>query len=99
MMYSINNESKARCQELAEYLIEKKTTIRKTAAHFNLSKSTVHKDIAEKLQRVNNELYIQAKEVLDINKSERHIRGGMATKRKYVARKSLANIDTRTNKC
>lgn len=69
--------------ELAEYLISQKATVRSTAKKFGVSKSTVHKDITERLKKINPQLYKQVAEVLKINKDERHIRGGMATKRKY----------------
>ena len=68
---------------LATYIIETKSTVRQTAKKFNISKSTVHKDISERLEKVNPSLARDAKKVLEINKAERHIRGGMATKRKY----------------
>ncbi len=74
---------KERCVILATYLVENKATVRKVASHFGISKSTVHKDITQSLKRINKELYCQAKEILDINKQERHIRGGEATKNKY----------------
>lgn len=73
-----------RCRELAEYLITNSATVRDTARHFGISKSTVHKDIREKLRYVNTHLYSEATRVLDKNKSERHIRGGIATKNKYL---------------
>jgi len=69
--------------ELANYIIEHKSTVRETAKKFNISKSTVHKDITERLPKVNYALAQKARLVLDENKSERHIRGGLATKRKY----------------
>ena len=72
-----------RCVRLASYLVDNKTTVRKVAAHFGVSKSTVHKDITIKLKNVNRSLYEQVKEILNINKQERHIRGGEATKQKY----------------
>ena len=72
-----------RAKILATYIIETKSTVRQAAKKFNVSKSTVHKDISERLQKVNPSLAIEAKKVLEINKSERHIRGGMATKIKY----------------
>ena len=68
---------------LAHYIIENKSTVRDTAKKFNISKSTVHKDVTERLQKINRELADEAKVVLDENKAERHIRGGMATKLKY----------------
>ncbi len=72
-----------RAKILATYIIETKSTVRATAKKFNISKSTVHKDIAERLEKVNPSLARDAKKVLEINKLERHIRGGMATKKKY----------------
>lgn len=68
---------------LAEYIIENKATVRAAAKKFCISKSTVHKDVAERLKKINPNLYISVKEVLDLNKAQRHIRGGLATKRKY----------------
>ena len=76
-----NMEQRAR--DLAVYIIEHQTTIRATARHFGISKSTVHKDLTERLERVNHGLYVQVKQVLEVNKAERHIRGGMATREKY----------------
>ena len=72
-----------RACDLAVYIIENKTTVRKAAKHFGISKSTVHKDLTERLRTVNPALYSEVRQVLDLNKAERHIRGGMATKRKY----------------
>ncbi|MNP38873.1 Stage III sporulation protein D [compost metagenome] len=72
-----------RAKTLATYIIETKSTVRAAAKMFNVSKSTVHKDIAERLEKVNPSLANEAKKVLEINKSERHIRGGLATKMKY----------------
>lgn len=68
---------------LAVYIIENQSTVRAAANHFGISKSTVHKDLSDRLRRCNHTLYVQVKEVLDQNKAERHIRGGMATRRKY----------------
>ena len=65
------------------YLIERRTTIRDAAKHFSVSKSTVHKDLSERLERIDRTLYAQVKEILEQNKAERHIRGGDATRRKY----------------
>lgn len=75
-----------RARDLAVYIIEHQTTIRATARHFGISKSTVHKDLTERLEKVNHGLYVQVKEVLEVNKAERHIRGGMATREKYLHR-------------
>ncbi|MBP3485047.1 MAG: sporulation transcriptional regulator SpoIIID [Oscillospiraceae bacterium] len=72
-----------RACDLAVYIIENKATVRAAAKQFNISKSTVHKDLTERLKTVNPALYRQVRELLDINKAERHIRGGMATRRKY----------------
>ena len=73
---------------LAEYLIEHRSTIRQAAAYFSISKSTVHKDVSVRLRYTNRDLYEQVKEILDTNKSERHLRGGEATKRKYKKEKN-----------
>ena len=72
-----------RACDLAVYIIENKATVRAAAKQFNISKSTVHKDLTERLKTVSPALYKQVRELLDINKAERHIRGGMATRRKY----------------
>jgi len=72
-----------RACELAVYMIETGATVRSAARHFGISKSTVHKDLTHRLKQINNALYVQVRQVLDVNKQERHIRGGMATKRKY----------------
>ncbi len=72
-----------RAVELGEYIIQSKATVRKTAKKFGISKSTVHKDVSERLKKVNPQLYREVKSVLEINKAQRHIRGGMATRRKY----------------
>lgn len=72
-----------RAQELALYIIENKTTVRAAATRFGISKSTVHKDLSERLPAVNRGLYQQVKEILNENKAERHIRGGIATRKKY----------------
>jgi putative DeoR family transcriptional regulator (stage III sporulation protein D) len=72
-----------RAVKLAQYIIENNATVRQTAKKFSISKSTVHKDVSERLRGYNESLYRQVKKVLEQNKSERHIRGGMATKVKY----------------
>ena len=72
-----------RACDLAVYLIETGATVRAAAQHFGISKSTVHKDLSTRLPEINKNLYRQVREVLDLNKQERHIRGGMATRRKY----------------
>jgi putative DeoR family transcriptional regulator (stage III sporulation protein D) len=74
---------------IAKYILEKNTTVRETAKAFGVSKSTVHKDVTERLQEINPTLAIEVKAVLDKNKSERHIRGGMATKIKYLSERNV----------
>ena len=72
-----------RACELAVYMIETGATVRATANHYHISKSTVHKDLTQRLEHYNPMLYAQVRNILDRNKLERHIRGGMATKLKY----------------
>ena len=72
-----------RACELAAYIIETQSTVRAAAGKFGVSKSTVHKDLSERLPQCNRTLYLQVKDGLEQNKAERHIRGGMATRRKY----------------
>ena len=72
-----------RAVTLAQYIIENRATVRAAARKFGISKSTVHKDLQDRLPRLNRALYVQVKAVLDENKAERHIRGGIATRRKY----------------
>lgn len=74
-----------RAAELARYIIQNNATVRQAAAKFGISKSTVHKDVTDRLRLTNHRLYEEVKAVLDENKAERHIRGGMATKMKYKA--------------
>lgn len=76
--------NKERCVQMATYMIENESTVRSVAKKFGISKSTVHKDITVNLKRINPELYANVKKILDINKQERHIRGGEATKRKFL---------------
>ncbi|NLZ83631.1 MAG: sporulation transcriptional regulator SpoIIID [Clostridiales bacterium] len=73
-----------RAVEIANYIIENNATVRQTAKQFGISKSTVHKDVTERLAQINPSLAEKARVVLDLNKSERHIRGGLATKEKYL---------------
>ena len=73
-----------RAIEIANYIIEHNSTVRETAKKFGISKSTVHKDITERLIQINPSLANETRKVLDVNKSERHIRGGLATKEKYL---------------
>ena len=83
---------KDRSEVLADYVIETGATVRAAALHFGLSKSTIHKDLAYKLKYINPPLYIDVKEVFERNKSERHLRGGEATKRKYLKKKAGKNL-------
>ena len=81
----MNRESdRERCVVLASYLVENRATVRATAQRFGISKSTVHKDVTERLGRIDPLLAGQARKILEINKAERHIRGGMATREKYL---------------
>lgn len=73
-----------RASMLGEYIIKSQATVRKTAKVFGISKSTVHKDVSERLKYINPKLYREVKTVLQTNKAQRHIRGGLATKRKYL---------------
>ena len=72
-----------RACKLAVYMIETGATVRNAAERFGISKSTVHKDLTQRLDQCNHMLYLQVRQILDLNKQERHIRGGMATRRKY----------------
>ena len=82
-----------RAVELAQYIVENNATVRKTAKIFNISKSTVHNDVTKRLAMINPLLCSEVKEVLERNKAERHIRGGLATKEKYRKLKDNKNID------
>lgn len=75
-----------RAVTIANYIIDHNATVRQTAERFGVSKSTVHKDVAERLLYINPHLAAEARKVLDVNKSERHIRGGLATREKYLHR-------------
>jgi len=72
-----------RACDLAVYMIENRATVRAAAKQFGISKSTVHKDLTDRLEHINKSLYLQVQEILAVNKQERHIRGGLATKRKF----------------
>ncbi|NLB36497.1 MAG: sporulation transcriptional regulator SpoIIID [Clostridiales bacterium] len=72
-----------RAVELGEYIVENKATVRSAAKEFGVSKSTVHMDVSERLRRLNPQLYTEVREVLEVNKAQRHIRGGLATREKY----------------
>ncbi|MDE7275678.1 MAG: sporulation transcriptional regulator SpoIIID [Lachnospiraceae bacterium] len=77
-----------RAINIANYIIENNATVRQTARQFGISKSTVHKDVTDRLSQINPTLASEARKVLDINKSERHIRGGLATREKYLHRQT-----------
>ena len=81
--YTANARIEERVTEIAKYIIESRCTVRQAATKFHVSKSTVHKYMTERLERLNPALYVQVRQVLDLNKAERHIRGGMATRKKY----------------
>ena len=72
-----------RALKIAKYIVDNKQTVRNAAKVFNISKSTVHKDLTERLKKINRQLYLSARDVLDLNKAERHLRGGEATRKKY----------------
>ncbi len=76
-----------RAIDIAKYIIENNSTVRQTAKKFGVSKSTVHKDVTERLAQINPVLADEARQVLNVNKAERHIRGGLATKEKYMNQK------------
>ncbi len=78
-----------RSELLAEYVIDRKATVRSAAMHFGVSKSTVHKDLTYKLRYINPGLYKEVKEILEINKSQRHLRGGEATRKKYLMKRDI----------
>lgn len=73
----------------ADYIIENNATVRDTARKFDISKSTVHKDVTERLKHIDKDLYEEVRTILNQNKAERHIRGGLATKHKYESRQKL----------
>ena len=91
-----NYSIEERCVILARYLIDNNATVRAVARNFGISKSTVHKDVTQILKNVDQTLYAQAKDILEINKKERHIRGGEATRAKYIKQKTIKN-QTRVN--
>ena len=77
-----------RAVEIANYIIDHNATVRQTAKKFGISKSTVHKDVTERLLQINPSLAHEARKILDVNKQERHIRGGLATRKKYLHQQS-----------
>ena len=89
-----------RARECAEYILQTGATVRECANHLGISKSTVHKDVTERLYEVDKELYARVRKVLDKNLSERHIRGGIATRNKYLRRAGRGNERAEgKNKC
>ncbi|MEA4816088.1 MAG: sporulation transcriptional regulator SpoIIID [Lachnospiraceae bacterium] len=80
-----------RAVEVAKFIVNTNTTVRETAKKFGISKSTVHKDITDRVEKINPSLARDVRKVLEINKAERHIRGGMATKEKYMNRAHLGH--------
>jgi len=78
-----------RVLEISRYILESSATVRQTASVFGVSKSTVHKDVTERLPMINEMIAQRVREILEINKAERHLRGGEATKKKYQAKKEL----------
>jgi len=78
-----------RAVEVANFIISSNATVRETARKFGISKSTVHKDVTERLVKINPKLAGEARQVLEVNKSERHIRGGLATKEKYMVTRTM----------
>ncbi len=76
-----------RCEVLGDYVIKTGATVRAAALHFGISKSTIHKDLTSKLKAINPSLYDEVKKILETNKSERHLRGGEATRKKYLRSK------------
>lgn len=79
----MNYDYDQRAESLGRYIIESKATVRATAKKFGISKSTVHSDVTKRLKKTNPELFSEVRKVLDVNKEERHIRGGIATREKY----------------
>lgn len=89
MKYLIGNVEN-RCVQLGNYIVETKATVRQAATIFGISKSTVHNDVTKRLSTINPTLSNEVKKVLDENKAQRHIRGGLATKKKYIELKGNA---------
>ena len=85
-MRDVKDYIQKRVLDLSHYIAEKNATVRQAAGHFGVSKSTVHKDVTERLPGINKVLAKEVKRILEINKAERHIRGGEATRRKYQTR-------------
>lgn len=88
------DSNQERCVILGKYIVENNATVRSAAQQFGISKSTVHQDITIKLEKTNKALYDEVKSVLEKNKQERHIRGGEATKKKYMEMSKVKFADT-----
>ena len=88
----MNKAIEHRVCELAVFMLDHQTTVRAAAKEFGISKSTVHKDLSDRLFYIDRELYEQVRVLLDVNKAERHIRGGMATRNKYCNNAEVAQI-------
>ena len=86
----MNTTVEERAVELGLYMIESGATVRSAAKKFGISKSTVHKDLTERLKKINPSLFAEVRKVLDLNKMERHIRGGMATRERYAQKRKRA---------
>ena len=97
MTINLKGVVEERAVMLGQYIVENQSTVRATAKKFNISKSTVHKDLSERLQHINQNLYTEAKKVLEKNKKERHIRGGLATKNKYEQKKMIRQKEKKSN--
>lgn len=85
-----------RVVDIANYIINHNATVRQTAREFGISKSTVHKDVTERLCQINSDLAVQTRKILDINKQERHIRGGLATRKKYLMKQNKSKEGIRS---
>ncbi len=79
----MNDSAQLRAVEIGEYIVKNQTTVRAAAKNFGVSKSTVHMDVTDKLKKINPSLFREVRSVLDVNKAQRHIRGGLATREKY----------------
>jgi len=91
-MNNIIEDTYERSEELAKYIVETGCTVRSCAAKFGISKSTVHKDVTFKLKYINPQLYYETQKVLLKNKSERHLRGGISTKLKYLQKEKHGSV-------
>ena len=85
----MNTYSGERAAKLGEYIVKNRVTVRAAAEIFGVSKSTVHTDVTDRLREIDPRLYLRVREVLDTNKAQRHIRGGLATREKYLKRSAV----------